>query len=256
MLERWTTLSTFQIAGRTLMYLASNTSRAQRLDGLKALNSNKRPRRRARGVAAVVCLTAFSLLGSAIPANAATTEDPGFEVSQDRIVEGEALAAATSSNEIRVFDADTARKLGASEVAISDYGLAIESYGWTVIGKVDASVISDEALTLSALSQRCSGASGYTGYFIPIGYQFALNSCQTSQFIAIMGLIVAGGGLGTGIALLSGIGIPAGAAAGILVGIAGVGTAFLGICQAFSSNGAIYINSGTPSLVPPSCWGQ
>lgn len=88
-----------------------------------------------------------------------------------------------------------------------------------------------------------------------IAYQFALNSCQTSQFIAILNTIIAGGGLATGIAFLSGVGVPAAAAAGILVAMAAVGSGFLGICQAYSSNGAIYINTGIPP-VPPTCWGQ
>lgn len=125
-----------------------------------------------------------------------------------------------------------------------------------MLGSVESSAVTVEAAAVIELARACAGASGYTGYWFPIGHQFALNSCQTSQFIAIMGIIVAGGGLAAGIALLTGIGVPAGAAAGILVGIAGLGTAFLVACQAFSSNGGIYINAGTPGVLSPSCWGQ
>jgi len=213
------------------------------------------PRRGITGTAAVALLALLSLVGTAVPANATTVQSPGFEVSEDHILEGEALASATSGSDERVFNADAARKLGASESAIADYSLVLESYGWTVNGSVDSTAATDDARSVLDLSRACSGASGYTGYFTPIGFQFALNSCQTSQFIAVMGVIVAGGGLATGIALLTGIGVPAGAAAGILVGIAALGTGFLVVCQAFSSNGAIYVNSGIPP-VPPSCWGQ
>lgn len=206
-------------------------------------------------LAACVMLVAF-----AAPAQAATTatesEQPVYQLNQQQLTDLNALASGTSEVGARVFNADLARSEGASEESILDYGRVLESAGWTVQGEVDLARASSGSFAGVNALRACAGASGYTGLFFPLGYQFALNSCQTAQFIALLGAVVAGGGIGALAGFLTVIGVPVGVVSTVIAALAGAGVAFATICQAYSSNGAIYVNSGLPPAFPPSCWGQ
>lgn len=69
-----------------------------------------------------------------------------------------------------------------------------------------------------------------------------------------MGTAAAGGGAYAIASTLTVVGLPAAAVTGFVAALVAVGAGFVSICQAASSNGAIYLNSG--SVIPPSCWGQ
>jgi hypothetical protein len=175
---------------------------------------------------------------------------PAYVFTEDQQRDVDAVAIA-SDEHARTFDVAVARDNGASEAGITDFAEVIGASGWTVLGDYDRSHVSDTARALKA----CAGASSYTGYHIPWGHQWALNSCETDTLIAGVKVVVAGGAATAAVALLAGkAGAPVALVAGAVAAIAGVGVAFLELCKTASSNDAIYVNVlGTPTA---SCWGQ
>ncbi len=202
-------------------------------------------------------VSCMMLVSFAAPAHASSARiKPSYELTEQQTTDLNGLTSATEQYGSEEFDADKARSAGVSEASIADYARVLESAGWSVQGKVDLTqATSASTAAVDALS-RCKGRSGYTGFWFPIGHQFAMNSCQTSQFIALLGLVVAGGAIGGLASFLSVLGAPVGAVSTIIAAFAGIGVGFAQVCQAYSSNGAIYVNSGGPPVFPPSCWGQ
>lgn len=160
------------------------------------------------------------------------------------------LAAVDTAN--KQFDAAAAAKAGASDQGIADFAAVLSAYGWTVSGAVDAPSAGVESIAEAA--RACTGYVGYHGYYPPWGQQFGLNSCQTSQVIAAVGLGAAGAGVVSGILVAVGVTAIVGAISGIVTAVLAFGAAAVAACQAFSSNGGIWLNvAGSP---PVSCWGQ
>ena len=164
----------------------------------------------------------------------------------------EAEVAATDYD-AQTFNALVAAKKGASAQGIADYATVLRDQGWTIIGSTKAA--SDTAKKVSAIAKAsCKGFNGYHGYYFPWGSQFGVNSCNTAKLIAGAGLGTAGAGAVAAVLGLigaTGVGLPIAALAAALIGF---GAAAIAACQAFSSNGAIWLNlGGTPTV---SCWGQ
>lgn len=190
-------------------------------------------------------LSEISSLGST------TAEASPEQERQIRSIESQLkpLLDATSSNGMHSFDPDLALKNGASKTQVKEYATAFKYAGGLVLN-ADNWVTAKSSAPIQTLA-ACTGKSGYNGWYIT-GWQWALNSCQTSQLISLAGL--GAGAAGTIAAILAASAPPAAPVAGIAAGIVTLGAGFLSVCQAFSSKNAIYLNSGTLSL--PTCWGQ
>jgi hypothetical protein len=80
-------------------------------------------------------------------------------------------------------------------------------------------------------------------------------TCATSAFINGIVIAAAGGGVYTATAALTGVGLPSSAVVGVVSAVMALGVGFLNICRDASSNGAIYLNGGSP-VAPPTCWGR
>lgn len=158
------------------------------------------------------------------------------------------ILAATDTGS-GTFSAADAVAAGASEQAAADAGAIYSAAGWVVTG---GTVSPSESANVSAAQlAACSGFSGPHGWYFPWGSQFGLDSCQTSQLIASVGLGAAGAGAVTAILVATGAGAIAG---GIVTAVIALGAAAFTACQAYSSNGAIWLNLGGSPAV--SCWGQ
>lgn len=157
----------------------------------------------------------------------------------------ESLVSATSYGKTTSFDYEEAVANGVEPQVASDYA--------AVLGASSDLVTAGNELApteTAAAAAACTGESRYVGYTF-WGFQWALNSCQTSQLIAAVGL--GAGGIGTVTAMLAAsTTVPPVAA--VAAAVVTLGGAFLATCQAFSSNGGIYLNSG--NLSAPTCWGQ
>jgi hypothetical protein len=150
------------------------------------------------------------------------------------------------------FDANLAARAGASDQSIADAATVLAAGGWTISGA--AKVATASTLTVSAAA-ACRGYNGSHGYYFPWGAQYGFNSCNTNKLIADVGLGAAGGG-----AILAGLalgGIITGGVASLIAAVIAVGVAGLRVCQANSSNGAIWLNvGGVVGVATMSCWGQ
>ena len=177
-------------------------------------------------------------------------ETKGYELTFEQQADIDAVVLGTD-DQAQTFDADVARDAGADEEAIADYAVILADAGWTIIGDYSAGAAGEIAQMAVA---ACTGVSQYNGYFFPIGYQWALNSCDTDTFIAALKVIVAGGGSTAAVALLTKVGAPVAAVAGAVAALAGLGVAVTELCKTASPKKAVYLNSG--GTVPPSCWGQ
>ena len=98
-----------------------------------------------------------------------------------------AAVIGSTDTEALVFDAAAAARGGATPQSIADYAAVLESDGWTVVGTVNAAP-SAGSERVSALAASCSGKNGYNGRYIPWGFQFGANSCNTAKLIAAAGL--------------------------------------------------------------------
>lgn len=199
---------------------------------------------------------AFADSGAPAPTPAPT---PHRVLTAAEIANMNALLAATPNNSegAPVFDAGLARSLGASEDAISQYGLAFASAGGNLTSASSLKVQRlSSALTADALARasRCRGSSGYTGLYW-FGPQLALNSCDTTSFIDGINIAVGGGGVYVALSLIRALGIPGTIAATVISAVIALGSGFLTWCKDHSSIGAIYLNGGSP-LSPPTCWEQ
>jgi hypothetical protein len=162
---------------------------------------------------------------------------------------------AASDQTTHRFDAASALRAGASATAVADADAAaiLADSGWSVAGTVTAKASAAAQLVIAAAA-ACAGRNGYHGYYVPWGYQFGANSCNTSKIIAAVGLGAAGAGVVTAALVLIGVTVVAAPIAALVTAIIGFGAASLIVCQTFSSNGATWINLlGTPIA---SCWGQ
>jgi hypothetical protein len=206
-------------------------------------------------------LTATTVVALVLGANSAANAAPQTPVVSGgtpitlTVQEETDIAAEIGSTdtEALVFDADAAAQGGATSQSIADYAAVLESAGWTVIGTVNAAPSAGSS-RVAALAARCSGSNGYHGYYVPWGYQFGANSCNTSKVIAAAGLGTAGAGAVTAALVLIGVGAVAAPIAGLVAAVIGFGAAALATCQAFSSNGGIWLNIG--GYPAASCWGQ
>lgn len=179
-----------------------------------------------------------------------TDQTEGYQLTVAQQAEIDAVVIATDGD-AQTFYTDVAREAGADETAIADYAVILADAGWTIDGPYTSTLASDTAAMAVA---ACTGVSQYNGYFFPIGFQWALNSCDTDTFIAALKVIVAGGSGVAAVALLSKVGAPVAAVSAAVAGIAGIGVAVTELCKTASPKKAVYINSG--GTVPPSCWGQ
>lgn len=179
-----------------------------------------------------------------------TDQTEGYQLTAAQQAEIDAVVIATDSDG-QTFHTDVAREAGADEAAIADYAVILADAGWTIDGHYTSVLASDTAIMAVA---ACTGVSKYNGYFFPIGYQWALNSCDTDTFIAALKVIVAGGSGVAAVALLTKVGAPVAAVSAAVAAIAGIGVAVTELCKTASPKKAVYINSG--GTVPPSCWGQ
>ncbi|WP_460802812.1 hypothetical protein [Microbacterium sp. GXF6406] len=177
-------------------------------------------------------------------------ETEGYELTIEQQADIDAVVIGTD-DDAETFDADVAREAGADEEAIADYAIILADAGWTIHGDYTAEAAGEVA---SKAVTACTGVTQYNGYFFPIGFQWALNSCDTDTFIAALKVIVAGGGATAAVALLTKIGAPVAAVAAAVGGLAALGVAVTELCKTASPQNAIYLNSG--GTVPPSCWGQ
>jgi hypothetical protein len=199
----------------------------------------------------LVALPLALILGLAIPTAASAAEDlPAQTLSEEQISNIEILTAATTRGDELTFDAVLAGELGASPESIAEYQAAFTQATSVGIDPLVSRSLADDRTT--AL-RACAGRSGYTGFF-PSGSQVALDSCQTAILIAGMGTAAAGGGVYAIASTLTVVGLPAAAVTGFVAALVAFGAGFVTICQAASSNGGIYLNSG--GIIPPSCWGQ
>ena len=225
-------------------------------------------RNRVRTSTGALTVMLFLLAGNVIasPANAATTLPAAASIAPpvtsgvDQVtlkpqqqVEINALAAASDYKSKR-FLVQAAVKGGAGASSIADFAAVLRDQGWTVVGSVTAQPSTLARQSIAAAIAACKGKNGYNGYYFPWGWQFGLNSCNTNKLIAGVGLGAAGAVVVTAALVAGGATATAAPIAGLVAAVIGFGAAALRVCQAFSSNGGIWLNvGGTPQA---SCWGQ
>jgi len=216
---------------------------------------------RTNGIIALVTAAVLTFAGpigahaEEAPSSPQAIQEAGTPVtlSPSQIRDIEANVAATNQSK-RTFNALSASKNGASEQSIADYATVLSSQGWLVVGATTSPSLAAQKIATAAKAS-CKGFSGYHGYYVPWGAQYGINSCNTAKIIASAGLGTAGAaGVAAVLTVIgaTGVGLPISVIAAAVIGF---GAAALITCQAFSSNGAIWLNIGglAPSI---SCWGQ
>ena len=209
-----------------------------------------------------VGLVAALALTVAVPTTAAASDArnpvPGtveVQLTTQQTKDVEAIAFASDFTR-STFDATRAMSLGASPDSVADAAAVLAGNGWTIDGMATTRA-SEGASEISVMAAGCVGRSGYTGYWWWIGYQFALNSCQTAQLIAGVTLGAAGAGVITAILIVVGVTVMAAPIAGLVTSLLVLGAAALAFCSAASApKYAIYLNLlGYPPFAA-SCSGQ
>jgi hypothetical protein len=225
------------------------------------MSNHFRPQWWQSAVVAAVTVAAVAL-AAPTAASAATTSSPPIEqtgpgqsatlsTTQIRDID---IETAASDPTTKTFDAVAAVSNGASPQGVADYGFVLSAAGWTVTGAIKAP--SDAAAKIAVFAAAsCKGFNGYHGNYQPWGFQFGVNSCNTTKLISSAGLGAAGaGGVAAVLTLIgaTGVGLPIST---VTAAIITFGMAAINQCQAYSSNGAIWLNL-LGAAVTVSCWGQ
>jgi hypothetical protein len=212
--------------------------------------------------AAVVVVLSAALVGvfAVAPANAnelgaSAVGGTAVELSPEEVANVDALLAASRNDGELSFSPVEASLLGASDESIIEYGGVLVALGAQLEGSASnlTAAIIDRAQQVEAVS--CVGRIGYTGTYW-FGRQFAANSCNTGALINGLTIAAGGGGVYAAVSALTAVGLPAAAVVGTISAILVVGIGFLQVCRDTSSINAIYLNTGIPGVVVPSCWAQ